>query len=163
MVNIKYLLIGVFVIGIIVAISPLYASDDVSILDAMDITPFSEDTIVTVDGLDFNIPKGYGEEVGALTKDGETKKIHNSEFITYSHHYLNDDGNSISVDIYYDEHQSIDLNMFSKDSGEIEKNIDGNDGLFLQDVGFCSFTYILDGKAIMLSAKNETVISDVII
>lgn len=162
MVNSRHLLIVGLVIGMIVAISPLYASD-VSMLDALDITPFSEDTVVNIDGIDFNIPKGYGEDVGVSTKDGEIEKVHGVDFMTFGHHYLNDDGDSISIDIFYDENQLGDLDSLSKGSGEVEKNIDGNDGLFLQESGYCSFTYILDGKTIMVTAENETMISDIII
>ena len=48
--DIKYfLLIGLAIA--IIAISPLSAADDdVSMLDALNITPFSEDTNVTIDG-----------------------------------------------------------------------------------------------------------------
>lgn len=162
MINGKHLLIISLAIGIIVAISPLYASD-ISIMEVLNITPFSENTVVNIDGIDFNIPKGYGEEIGGLTKDGEIRKLHGVDFITFNHHYLNNDSDSINIDIFYDEHKKSDLNMLSKDSGEVDKKIDGIDGLFLQEEGYCTFTYILDGKTIMLTAKNETLISDIMI
>lgn len=163
MVNIKHLLIIGLIIGIVVAISPLSASDDISVLDALDITPFSEDTLVTIDGIDFNIPKGYGEEEGVLTKDGEVETVHGVDFITFCHRYLNDDSDSISINIYYDKLQQGDLDMLSTDSGEVKKTIDGIEGLFLQEDGYCSFTYLLDGKTIMITANNETMISDVMV
>ena len=161
MVNIKHFLIVGLVISII-GVSPLCASD-VSMLDALDITPFSEDTVVTIDGIDFNIPKGYGEEVGVLTKDGEIEEINGVNFITFSHRYINDDAKSISIDIFYDEHQLTGLDSLSKTSGEVDKTINGNEGLFLQEDGYCSFTYTLDGKTIMITAENETMISNTMI
>lgn len=67
--DIKYfLLIGLAIA--IIAISPLSAADDdVSMLDALNITPFSEDTNVTIDGVTFNVPKGYGEQKDIRKED----------------------------------------------------------------------------------------------
>lgn len=60
----------------IIAISPLYGADDddVSMLSALDITPFNEDTNVNIDGVNFNVPKGYGEQKD-IRKDNETYNL----------------------------------------------------------------------------------------
>ena len=70
--NLKhFLLIGLMIA--VIAVSPLSAADDddISMLEALDITPFTEDTNVTINGVDFNIPKGYGEQKD-ITKDNDT-------------------------------------------------------------------------------------------
>lgn len=161
MINIKYLLIIGFVIGAMAFISPLSASDDVDVLKALDITPFSEDTVVTIDGIDFNIPKGYGEDKG-LTKDNEIDTINGIDFITFMHSYKNKDLKFISIDIYYDAHKTADVDSLPTD-GQVKKTIKGNEGYLLNEEGYCSFTYSTDGKIIMVTAENENVISDVII
>ena len=54
--KLKHFLIIGFAIAIVSIGFVSAADDDVSMLSALDITPFSEDTTVTIDGIDFNVP-----------------------------------------------------------------------------------------------------------
>ena len=154
--NFKYSLVVMLIIAAIVTLSPVLASD-VNLLDALDITPFSEDTVVTIDGIDFNIPKGYGEK---SAKDNEIDKVKGVDFITFQRDYMNNDADLISISVFYDSAKST--NDITPHEGEVKKTIDGVDGVLLKEDGFVSFSYCLDGKTIMISAKDETQIADII-
>ena len=160
--NIKYFLIAGLVIGII-ALSPLSAADDedISMLEALDITPFGEDTNVTIDGITFNVPKGYGEQKD-IAKDDDTYPMGESEVTLSNHQYLNEDGDLLSLQVMFTSDKNITADKLTSEDGMAKKTINGKEGMYSESDGVAMFIYTQDGKYVQVAAKSD-VISNVIV
>ena len=131
-------------------------------LKALDITPFTEDTIVDIDGFSFNIPKGYGENK-LHSEDNKVSNINGVNFIESRRIYQNEHLDSIYIMVDYDEKQILDSlpQSFFKDG--VKKTINNHEGILKKDKDSYTFIFMEDKKAIHISAKNETMISSIII
>ena len=116
-----FLIIGLAIA--IVAVAPLSAADDddVSILSALDITPFNEDTNVTIDGINFNVPKGYGEQKD-LAKDDDKYNLGSEEITLSNHQYLNEDGDMLSLQVVFIKDKNFTMDSLSPEDGAVKKN-----------------------------------------
>jgi len=160
--NIKHLLIIGLVIGII-AISPLSATDgdDISMLDALDITPFGEDTNVTIDGIDFNVPKGYGEQKD-IAKDDDSYSLGSFEVTLSNHQYLNEDGDLLNLQVIFAGDKNFTEDLLTPDDGAVKKTINGKEGLYTESDDVATFIYAQDGKYVQVTADKD-VLSNVIL
>ncbi len=160
--NIKYFLVVGLVIGII-ALSPLSAADDedISMLEALDITPFDEDTNVTIDGITFNVPKGYGEQKD-IAKDDDTYPLGESEVTLSNYQYMNEDGDMLSLQVMFTSDKNFTVDKLPSEEGMAKKTINGKEGMYSESDGVAMFVYTQDGKYIQVAAKSD-VISKVIV
>ena len=160
--NLKHFLIIGLAIAI-VAVAPLSAADDddVSILSALDITPFNEDTNVTIDGINFNVPKGYGEQKD-LAKDDDKYNLGSEEITLSNHQYLNEDGDMLSLQVVFIKDKNFTMDSLSPEDGAVKKTINGKDGFYSEQDGIAMFMYAQDGKSVQVTGK-EYVVSKVIV
>ena len=156
-----FLIIGLAIA--IVAVAPLSAADDddVSILSALDITPFNEDTNVTIDGINFNVPKGYGEQKD-LAKDDDKYNLGSEEITLSNHQYLNEDGDMLSLQVVFIKDKNFTMDSLSPEDGAVKKTINGKDGFYSEQDGIAMFMYAQDGKSVQVTGK-EDVVSKVIV
>jgi len=136
-------------------------NDDFSMLKALNITPFTEDTTVDIDGFSFNIPKGYGEDK-ECSEDNEVSNINGVKFIESRRTYENEHLDSIHITVSYDEKQVLDSLPQSSFKDGVKKTINNHEGVLEKDKYFYTFTFMQDKKTISISAKNETMISSII-
>lgn len=159
--KLKHFLIIGFAIAIVSIGFVSAADDDVSMLSALDITPFSEDTTVTIDGIDFNVPKGYGEQKD-IRKENDTVSVGLMEVTLSNYQYLNEDGDLLNLQVL-----STKDNNFTTDSlnpnedGFSKKTINDTEGFYSESDGVATFIYAQDGKSIQITG-NSDVISKVI-
>lgn len=159
--DIKYfLLIGLAIA--IIAISPLSAADDddVSMLDALNITPFSEDTNVTIDGVTFNVPKGYGEQKD-IRKEDNIVSLGIAEVTLSNYQYLNENGDLINLQVMFTKGKNVTMDGLTPDDGATKKTINGKEGFYIESDGVATFMYAQDGKSVQVTG-NSDVISKVI-
>ena len=142
----------------IISLTPVFA-DDVNMLEAMHITPFSEDTVVTIDGIEFNIPAEFGED-GLASVDGEIDTVNDVDMITFSRTYKNENLDNIFIDIHYDELQSITDDMIEYNGDE--KIINNVTGYYSHEDSLYSFDYVIDGKSVSVTASSEELLNKVI-
>ena len=159
--KLKHFLIIGFAIAIVSIGFVSAADDDVSMLSALDITPFSEDTTVTIDGIDFNVPKGYGEQKD-IRKENDTVSVGLMEVTLNNYQYLNEDGDLLNLQVL-----STKDNNFTTDSlnpnedGFSKKTINDTEGFYSESDGVATFIYAQDGKSVQITG-NSDVISKVI-
>ena len=159
--KLKHFLIIGFAIAIVSIGFVSAADDDVSMLSALDITPFSEDTTVTIDGIDFNVPKGYGEQKD-IRKENDTVSVGLMEVTLSNYQYLNEDGDLLNLQVL-----STKDNNFTTDSlnpnedGFSKKTINDAEGFYSESDGVATFIYAQDGKSVQITG-NSDVISKVI-
>ncbi|WP_406536460.1 hypothetical protein [Methanobrevibacter sp.] len=159
--KLKHFLIIGFAIAIVSIGFVSAADDDVSMLSALDITPFSEDTTVTIDGIDFNVPKGYGEQKD-IRKENDTVSVGLMEVTLSNYQYLNEDGDLLNLQVL-----STKDNNFTTDSlnpnedGFSKKTINDTEGFYSESDGVATFIYAQDGKSVQITG-NSDVISKVI-
>ncbi|WP_405298130.1 hypothetical protein [Methanobrevibacter sp.] len=156
-----FLIIGLAIA--IVAVAPLSAvdDDDVSILTALDITPFNEDTNVTIDGINFNVPKGYGEQKD-LTKDDDKYNLGSEEITLSNHQYMNKDGDLLNLQVIFIKDKNYTMDSLTPDDGAVKKTINGKDGFYSEQDGIAMFMYAQDGKSVQVTGKAD-VVSKVIV
>ncbi|MBQ9026143.1 MAG: hypothetical protein IJ104_07200 [Methanobrevibacter sp.] len=130
-------------------------------LESQGITPFSQDTNVTVEGFTFLIPAGYGEDMTVHEDNVEDDGI-----ISSDRTYFNENADLVGVTVMYAKNGG-DLNLeIFKEPNSIEKTIDGKKGYLdkSEEVeGLYFFTYVENNKAIMLSAPDEATFSQMIL
>ena len=156
-----FLIIGLAIA--IIAVGPLSAADDddVSILSALDITPVNEDTNVTIDGIDFNIPKGYGEQKD-IAKDDDKYNLGSEEITLSNHQYINEDGDLLNLQVVFIKDKNYTMDSLTPDDGAVKKTINGKDGFYSEQDGIAMFMYAQDGKSVQVTGK-EDVVSKVIV
>lgn len=154
------------VMGLVIAImtlAPLSAADDddIGMLDALDITPFDADTNVTIDGINFNVPKGYGEQKD-IAKDDDTYSLGNSEVTLSNHQYLSEDGKLLSLQVMFTGDKNFTADKLPSEDGMVKKTINGKEGMYSESDGVAMFVYTQDGKYVQVAADKD-VISNVIV
>lgn len=152
--------------GLVIAImtlAPLSAADDddIGMLDALDITPFDADTNVTIDGINFNVPKGYGEQKD-IAKDDDTYSLGNSEVTLSNHQYLSEDGKLLSLQVIFTSDKNFTVDKLPSEDGMVKKTINGKEGMYSESDGVAMFVYTQDGKYVQVAADKD-VISNVIV
>lgn len=159
--NVKYFLIIGLVVGMM-ALAPLSAADeDYGILDALDITPFDEETNVTIDGIDFNVPKGYGEQKD-ITKDNDSYDLGFGEVRLSNYQYMNEDGDLLNIQVMSVKDKNFTNDLLTPEDGEVKKTINGKEGFYSENDGVAMFRYAQDGKSILVAGESD-VVSNVII
>ena len=160
--NIKNFLVMGLVIAIM-TLAPLSAADDddIGMLDALDITPFDADTNVTIDGINFNVPKGYGEQKD-IAKDDDTYSLGNSEVTLSNHQYLSEDGKLLSLQVIFTSDKNFTADKLPSEDGMVKKTINGKEGMYSESDGVAMFVYTQDGKYVQVAADKD-VISNVIV
>lgn len=159
--NIKNFLVMGLVIAIM-TLAPLSAADDdVGMLDALDITPFDADTNVTIDGITFNVPKGYGEQKD-IAKDDDTYSIGNSKITLSNHQYLNEKGDLLNLQVMFTGDKNLSADKLKSEDGMVKKTINGKEGMYSESDGVAMFIYVQDGKCAQVTADKD-VISKVIV
>lgn len=160
--NIKNFLVMGLVIAIM-TLAPLSAADDddIGMLDALDITPFDADTNVTIDGINFNVPKGYGEQKD-IAKDDDTYSLGNSEVTLSNHQYLSEDGKLLSLQVIFTSDKNFTVDKLPSEDGMVKKTINGKEGMYSESDGVAMFVYTQDGKYVQVAADKD-VISNVIV
>lgn len=160
--NIKNFLVMGLVIAIM-TLAPLSAADDddIGMLDALDITPFDADTNVTIDGINFNVPKGYGEQKD-IAKDDDTYSLGNSEVTLSNHQYLSEDGKLLSLQVMFTGDKNFTADKLPSEDGMVKKTINGKEGMYSESDGVAMFVYTQDGKYVQVAADKD-VISNVIV
>lgn len=109
-------------------------------------TPFDEDTVVTIEGLNFTIPEGYAQVGGGSGNSDYVFAGENSTII-------------ISVKNIGHEFTLDDVAMAD---GDEKKEINGTEGIVSTQSGSYGFTYGIDDYMISVFAPDETVVSTVI-
>ena len=160
--NIKNFLVMGLVIAIM-TLAPLSAADDddIGMLDALDITPFDADTNVTIDGINFNVPKGYGEQKD-IAKDDDTYSLGNSEVTLSNRQYLSEDGKLLSLQVIFTSDKNFTADKLPSEDGMVKKTINGKEGMYSESDGVAMFVYTQDGKYVQVAADKD-VISNVIV
>lgn len=115
-----FLIIGLAIAFI--AVGPLSAAedDDVNILSALDITPFNEDTNVTIDGINFNVPKGYGEQKD-IAKDDDKYNLGSEEVTLSNHQYLNEKGDMLNLQVIFIKDKNYTMDSLTPENGSVKK------------------------------------------
>ena len=161
--QLKYIYLLILALIGLICLTPIIAQEEPISLDALGITPFSEDTIVTIDGIKFNIPKGYGED-NKSAFDNETIVMNNTKHIQSRHEYKNEDLDTISIVVYHNENKSINpLDELYVGDDYVKKDINGTIGYLDHKDGPYIFRYIKDKNVIVLTVKDESLLSSIII
>lgn len=133
-------------------------SADSGVLSKHGITPYSQDTIVSVDGMNFNIPAGFGED----TSSAENLKNDGNGLITSTKGYLNDKGEIISITVEHGKTvKSIDEFMTGK-SGATKKTINGHQGVLIKNNKTVTFMYLQDGRSVGITGIDDSLFDKVI-
>ena len=135
--------------------------DDIGMLEALDINPFDADTNVTIDGITFNVPKGYGEQKD-ITKDDDTYSLGNSEVTLSNHQYLSEDGKLLSLQVIFTSDKNFTADKLPSDDDMVKKTINGKEGMYSESDDVAMFVYTQDGKYVQVAADKD-VISNVIV
>ena len=155
--NFKYLLIIGLAI-VIIAVSPLAAADDddVSMLDALDIVAFTEDTNVTIDGINFNVPKGFGEQKD-IRRDDDVYTLGNEEVTLSNYQYLNEDGDFLNLQVISMKDKNVSMDSLTPDDGAVKKTINGKEGFYTESDDMAIFMYAQDGKSVQVSGDKDII------
>ena len=113
----------------------------------------------TVDGFNFTIPEGFYELENFSASDivnDDLGQIYNSKI------FSSDDNETfiLILTVSYDDAEAVYAG--SDDVNTTEKTISGKEGHLSNENGTSTFTYLENGKGIVISAANETIISKVI-
>ena len=149
------------IIGLAIAfitVGPLSAAedDDVNILSALDITPFNEDTNVTIDGINFNVPKGYGEQKD-LAKDDDKYNLGSEEVTLSNHQYLNEKGDMLNLQVIFIKDKNYTMDSLTPENGSVKKTINGKEGFYSEQDDTAMFMYAQDGKSVQVVGKKDVV------
>ena len=129
---------------------------------AIGIVSFSSHT-VTIDGIDFNIPAGYEENVD-LRKDNELMPIVGGFLINYNFRgYEADNGDAIAIGVSTGNGFSLTEDvMFSMAPGATKKTINSHEGAFSKvDRGY-RFMYLDGEKFVQVIVSDESIFEKVI-
>ena len=154
--------LAVLLLGII-CLAPIMAQEEYITLETLGITPFAQDTAVEIDGIAFNILKGYGE-YSERAFDNETIQMGDEKYIQSRHEYKNDDLNSISIVVYHEENFSEDsIDDIYIGDNTVKKTINGHTGYLGHDDDSYTFKYMKDRKVIVLTVDDESILPSVIV
>ena len=129
---------------------------------AIGIVSFSSHT-VTIDGIDFNIPAGYEENVD-LRKDNELMPIMGGFLINYNFRgYEEDNGDAIAIGVSTGNGLSLTEDvMFSMAPGATKKTINSHEGAFSKVDGGYRFMYLDGEKFVQVIVSDESIFEKVI-
>lgn len=141
----------------------LAGMSSVCALDFSDLFMSNSGDNVTVDGIDFNVPKGFSE-IENSSYDNETD---DNPYVDYNMSvkvFTNASGDLIELSVS----ESADVNV--TDSMARDASVDGNkttingvDGYVFEGTGFSGFSYAKDGKLVIVSAPNKELLNNIII
>lgn len=124
---------------------------------AADSTDSSNNNTVTISGLNFTIPEGFTEDVD----EEVVNESGSDEGYTYvsNERMFEDDDNLVLISVStFDQNITED---YIKDVGE--KTTINNVTGYLEDMGFLAlFSYIEDGKLVVITANDKNVIEEVL-
>lgn len=120
----------------------------------------SADENVTIEGITFNIPDGYTEDVDSETIN-QTTTDEGKTFTSSSKSFDSEDHNMLLLVATYDGENATEAALADIDSANLTiKDIDGK----LVDLGFLSiFCYEQDGKLVALTCDSQDEIEKFII
>ena len=143
--------------------TPIIAQEDYVTLETLGIIPFTNDTIVEINNISFNIPEGYGE-YNDSSFDNETVVINHTNYLQSRHEYKNETLDTITIVVYYNVNQSTDpTDDIEVGENETMKVINGYKGFLGNETGQVTFKYVKDNKVVVITAKDEATISKIII
>lgn len=159
----KYFHILILALIGILCIAPIIAQEDYVTLETLGIIPFTNDTIVEINNISFNIPEGYGE-YNDSSFDNETVVINHTNYLQSRHEYKNETLDTITIVVYYNVNQSTDpTDDIEVGENETMKVINGYKGFLGNETGQFTFKYVKDNKVVVITAKDEATISKIII
>ena len=137
----------------------IFAIGSVSAFDLGFLFGDSEE-IVTIDGIDFNIPNGFSEDEdeGIINESSVQSGI---TYLTNSKLFKKDDTVMRIVVADYGEYKVND--NIAKGAGGDAETIGDIDGYLKKDGFFYFFDYAKDGKLVVLSTNDKDVIGDFIV
>ena len=159
----KYSYFIIFALIGMICLTPIIAQEEYVTLETLGITPFSNDTIVEINNISFNIPEGYGE-YNDSSFDNETVVIDHINYIQSRHEFKNGSLDTISIVVYFKENQSANMSDdIENGENQTKKVIKGYSGFLGNESGQCTFKYLKDNKIIVIMAKDESTISKIIV
>ena len=134
----------------------------VSAFSLSDLTGSSSDAeIVTIDGIDFNIPAGFVEEED-LSLDGVVNETQGIKYTTWGKTYVNDENKVISIGVATYDGVEVD-DEIAKYIGGDRLSINGVDGYEYNVGQFEGFAYAKDGKLVIISTNDGSVLDELIV
>ena len=134
----------------------------VSAFGLSDLTGSSSDAgVVTIDGIDFNIPDGFSEEKD-LAIDGEVNKTEGVQYTTWGKTYINDENKVISIGVATYDGVEVTDEMPQYIGGD-KVTINGVDGYEYNVASYDGFTFAKDGKLIIISTNDGDLLQDVVV
>lgn len=119
----------------------------------------SDDNIVSICGVEYNIPEGFHENVNSSINN---ESLNDGGFA----YYLTSKQYSNAKDIFTVgvSHYTLEItNKTLEKLGGEPRNIDGHDGYFKNIKDGCEFNYIVNGDIVSVSATNEDLLTKVIV
>jgi hypothetical protein len=120
----------------------------------------SEAEIVTIDGIDFNIPAGFKEDK-KLALDGVENETQGIEYVTWGKTYSKDN-DVISIGVATYDGTEVDDTIASYIGGD-EKTINGVKGYEYNVDPFKGFTYAKDGKLVIITTTDQSVLDEIVV
>ena len=134
----------------------------VSAFGLSDLTGSSSDAgVVTIDGIDFNIPDGFSEEKD-LAIDGEVNETEGVQYTTWGKTYINDENKVISIGVATYDGVEVTDEMPQYIGGD-KVTINGVDGYEYNVASYDGFTFAKDGKLIIISTNDGDLLQDVVV
>lgn len=134
----------------------------VSAFGLSDLTGSSSDAgVVTIDGIDFNIPDGFSEEKD-LAIDGEVNETDGVKYTTWGKTYINDENKVISIGVATYDGVEVTDEMPQYIGGD-KVTINGVDGYEYNVASYDGFTFAKDGKLIIISTNDGDLLQDVVV
>ena len=134
----------------------------VSAFGLSDLTGSSSDAgVVTIDGIDFNIPDGFSEEKN-LAIDGEVNETDGVQYTTWGKTYINDENKVISIGVATYDGVEVTDEMPQYIGGD-KVTINGVDGYEYNVASYDGFTFAKDGKLIIISTNDGDLLQDVVV
>ena len=134
----------------------------VSAFGLSDLTGSSSDAgVVTIDGIDFNIPDGFSEEKN-LAIDGEVNETEGVQYTTWGKTYVNDENKVISIGVATYDGVEVTDEMPQYIGGD-KVTINGVDGYEYNVASYDGFTFAKDGKLIIISTNDGDLLQDVVV
>lgn len=134
----------------------------VSAFGLSDLTGSSSDAgVVTIDGIDFNIPDGFSEEKN-LAIDGEVNETEGVQYTTWGKTYINDENKVISIGVATYDGVEVTDEMPQYIGGD-KVTINGVDGYEYNVASYDGFTFAKDGKLIIISTNDGDLLQDVVV
>ena len=134
----------------------------VSAFGLSDLTGSSSDAgVVTIDGIDFNIPDGFSEEKN-LAIDGDVNETNGVQYTTWGKTYVNDENKVISIGVATYDGVEVTDEMPQYIGGD-KVTINGVDGYEYNVASYDGFTFAKDGKLIIISTNDGDLLQDVVV